>query len=146
MELERPNRFHQKSYEVMNNVKSSQLDKPHLFLAATDTVHVNINVIVLYIYLFSCTLLEIKLLLLLKDLNNTIPFRIYLECISQCWPRSSTQYEMFILPVYFNPWNVSTSLVNHWSAHCAAHSIMIISSLSLWNKWGMNVRNKELHG
>ena len=53
----------------------SQLNKPWLFLAATDTVHVNIAVIIncncimyiyIYIYLFSCTWLDIELLLLHK--------------------------------------------------------------------------------
>ena len=47
----------------------SQLDKPRLFLVATNRVHVNIaviiNAIVLYILVFMY-LLEIKLLLLLK--------------------------------------------------------------------------------
>ena len=52
----------------MVTLKGSQLDKPRLFLVATNRVHVNIaviiNAIVLYILVFMY-LLEIKLLLLL---------------------------------------------------------------------------------
>ena len=54
--------------------EGSQLDKPRLFLVATNRVHVNIAVIinatVLYILVFMY-LLEIKLLLLLQE-NNMI--------------------------------------------------------------------------
>ena len=76
-------RRHRAHYDttVMTHVFCSQLDKPRLFLVATNRVHVNIvviiNAIVLYILVFMY-LLEIKLLLLLLPHQpvDIIPYRL----------------------------------------------------------------------
>ena len=63
-------------FSLMMEIMGSQLDKPRLFLVATNRVHVNIvviiNAIVLYILVFMY-LLEIKLLLLQHEMRCNPP-------------------------------------------------------------------------
>ena len=67
-----------------------QFDKPRLFLAATDTVHVNILgkcKCVTHMCVFSCILLEIKLLLLLSS-HVLWPCQrklVFLHCDTDIW-------------------------------------------------------------